>query len=62
MDYQNVQLGTALDISPQGPIDRLEQRKRVLEAELEKVDSALAALKANPQIAELLQLVGRALS
>lgn len=43
------------------PRDRLEQKKRHLEAELTNVNAALDALTAHPDIEKVFELVGLAL-
>lgn len=43
------------------PRDRLEQKKRHLEAELSNVNNALEALTAHPDIEKVFELVGLAL-
>lgn len=43
------------------PRDRLEQKKRYLEAELTNVNAALDALTAHPDIEKVFELVGLAL-
>jgi chaperonin cofactor prefoldin len=48
-------------LQPAGPVDQLRQRKSMMEAELAKVNAALEALDKNPEIADILQLVGKAL-
>lgn len=51
------------DMSPRSmtPRERLEQKKRHLEAELTNVNAALDALTAHPDIEKVFELVGLAL-
>lgn len=51
----------ACQIAPSGPIDNLRTQKANLEGRLKTINEALDALEKNPQLAEVLQLVGRAL-
>lgn len=44
-----------------GPVEQLQQRKEVLEAQLNKVNAALESLEKNPELANVLQLVAKAL-
>lgn len=46
---------------PAGPLEQLQQRKEVLEAKLNKVNAALDSLTKNPELANVLQLVAKAL-
>ncbi len=46
---------------PMTPRDRLEAKKRQLEAELQNVNNALEALTAHPDIEKVFELVGLAL-
>lgn len=49
------------ELQPAGPVDQLKSQKHHLEAQLAKVNAALDALNKNPEIADILQLVGKAL-
>lgn len=49
----------ARQISSPNLTDRLENEKQILEARLAEVNEAIAALKANPEIERVLNLVGR---
>ncbi len=62
-NYPQVPCGTIAncDVERAGPLDILEDKKAQLESQLAKVNAALDALKANPEISNLLQLVGKAL-
>lgn len=51
----------AVQSMPCGPIDQLRMQKESLEGRLKQINAALEALEKNPEIANLLQLVGRAL-
>ncbi len=48
-------------MEPAGPIDQLKSRKSMMEQELKKVNAALEALEKNPELANIMQLVGKAL-
>lgn len=48
-------------LQPAGPVDQLKNQKQLLETQLSKVNAALDALNKNPEIADILQLVGKAL-
>lgn len=59
--YPHSMTGCDTSVRPAGPIDQLRQRKELLEAQLAKTNEALEALEANPEIARVMQLVGKAL-
>lgn len=65
MDYLGNYKGepTAMcgSVESAGPIDQLRQRKSMMEQELKKVNDALEALEKNPELANIMQLVGKAL-
>lgn len=59
--YPEVCEAQPLGVQPAGPVDQLKQRKSILQGELDKVNAALDALEKNPEVANIIQLVGKAL-
>lgn len=51
-----------MQCAPSGPLDYLRQSKGKLEGELARVNAALDALEKNPEVAEIMQLVGQAMN
>lgn len=49
-------------VAPSGPVDHLRQMKGRLESDLARVTAALDALEKDPEIADVMQLVGQALN
>ena len=50
------------DIRSSGTVDQLKEHKSRLESRLAKVNAALDALEKNPEVAEILQLVSKAMN